>query len=57
MKKEVITITVPPEMKRELEDIAEKEHRSLAGQCTFFLSDSVKQYPTSSRVAEPSRDK
>ena len=47
MAKSEMSISVPEELKEELQKISEKELRSLTGQVVYFLLQSVERYKLS----------
>ena len=50
-----ISITLPPPLKAELQRIADREHRSLAGQIRLFLERSVPVADTDHETADDVR--
>ena len=51
-----ISITLPPPLKAELQRIADREHRSLAGQIRLFLERSVPVADTDPETAAPTEE-
>jgi hypothetical protein len=59
MEYESLTLRIPTDLKHEIEQVAEREHRTLSGQVRFFLESAVRRIDTDHEhqsIAETERE-